>query len=376
VIIISNFQNLIEFHKKTYFNHPYGKEGFEALNFIVNLIEKNKIKIVTPHPLINHFMVAYEMNYLWLIQHAKKLILLTKISGSEKLYKQFGHQNEYTKSLYEIETALKALTNNLDVKFIPTTNTRTPDLLIKNEQKEFYIEITSINPQKEFQIVNDFYFDLLNFSFINKMKIGGTIVSFNLPKKRIEEITNEIKRKIIESKNSLKYIEYNLPGIMTFHIAPRDYISNEKKFYQFEFVHKDEKTLINRIYEKILNKLDQIVIDDHLSALIIYVSIEDSTLDDLFRNHLHRINGILKTLPSVLGTAIASLRTYSDYPKETQVERNDNAILISLSPNIQENEKILLWKNPINDDSKEIESMFTKYQENLKNIVKTIDINK
>ena len=157
-------------------------------------------------------------------------------------------------------------------------------------------------------------------------------------------------------------------------MAQRDYISNEKIFNQFEFVHKDEKSLINRIYEKILNKLDQIVIDDRQSVLIIYVTIEDSTLDDLFRNHLHRINGILKTLPSVLGIAIATLREYSDYPKETQVEKNGNALLISLSPNIQENEKILLWKNPISNDSKEIESIFIKYQENLRNVVKTIEI--
>ena len=206
---ISTFPNLIDFHRKTHFNHPSGKEGFEALNFIVDLIEKNKIKIITPHPLIYHFMAAYELNYLWLIQYAKKLILLSKIKGSEKLYKQFGHQNEYTKSMYEVETALKAYTNKLDVEFIPTTNTRTPDLLIKNEYKEFYIEITSLDAQKEFQLVNDFYFDIVNFSFVNRMKIGGTIVSFNLTKKKIEEITNEIKSKIIESKNRTNYIEYN-----------------------------------------------------------------------------------------------------------------------------------------------------------------------
>ncbi|OLS22205.1 MAG: hypothetical protein HeimC3_32090 [Candidatus Heimdallarchaeota archaeon LC_3] len=361
---MNNYDWLIDFHKKSHINHPSGKKGYEAVRYLISIIQTNKINLKSPHNLINHLIASYELNYKWLITFAKKIQLLEKIKGSNALFKRFGNQEEYRKVIYEIETALKFKSGGYSVEFIQKSNQRTPDLLITKDLNRFNVEVTSLDPPRDLKVANEFFFSLQNICFQNRVMIGGTIVSFQLAKKKkayLDSILKELEGKIKESKESVKLIEYNIPGLINVFLASQEYDGEPSLLNNFDFVYKDEKHIISRIYEKIVKKISQLDINSNPGLIVIYADLDDKDLKALYENYSERILGYLKTYPKLIGLILSTFRVFTESSEDITVKKTNENLLITLSPNIQEREKTIIWKNPTNNDKINFETIYYKF---------------
>lgn len=166
-------ERIIDIHHEWSSDYPSGKKGLSAIRYLIDLFLTNGCETVpNGHPLLNKFLAGAEYNYQWLIQYAIKIKLVNEVSGFSKISLRLTNPETFLSVNNEIEVALKFHLAGINSSFIETDLSKpTPDILLNIKDKDYHVEVSSINPSDQETLMWNFH------SQLSQVTIGKGLVT-------------------------------------------------------------------------------------------------------------------------------------------------------------------------------------------------------
>jgi hypothetical protein len=372
------WNRVIDFHQKNTNKFPSGERGLSAIRFLVSLFMKYGCdSLPNTHPLFNKFFFGAEFHYHWLIQYAKKLQIASTISGFSEIAPRFSNSKTFLSANNEIEVALKFHLDGLDASFIPTTKSeRTPDILLKINNKKYNAEVSSLNPPDQETLMWTFHSQLSQLT-IGKGLVTGGFINIIPDHNVLARIINRVKEKIDEIQVTNEAGRINEPRYATIYIAPRDNIESIPKDCRgmFRIAQPYRRTTQEKIEWKIKEKYDQLFSSDYPSLLYLYSQIIDKEkLYNLFDNVVDNMEVILPSYSKLIGLVLTvphlGFEVLSGMTSLSTMEKKEEKTYLESEIGKGQYESSLIWKNVHSDYlfPVEIGDAIEKYSSNVKKI--------
>ena len=339
---------------------------------------KNGCEIVPDkHPLLSKLLAGAEFNYQWLIQYANKLKLANDLSGFSKIAYRLTNSETFLSVNNEIEVALKFHLAGYTTSFIETDLSKpTPDLLLNIKDKEYHVEVSSLNPSDQETLMWTFHSQLSQLRLGKGLVMGGFINKIP-DHKVLADIINRVKEKITEIQVTNEPVKINEPKYATIYIAPQEKKEEipEGCRGMFRLAQPYKRTTEEKIERKIQNKYDQLFSSDNPSLLVLYSQIlEKGALYNLFDNVVDNMEVVLPSYSKLIGLVLTvpHLRfdVISSMTSSLTVEKKDEQIYLESEIGKGQYESSLIWKNLHSDFifPAEIGDAIANYSLNLKKL--------
>lgn len=339
---------------------------------------KNGCEIVSnDHPLLNKLLVGAEFNYQWLIQYANKLKLATEISGFSKIAYRITNSETFLSINNEIEVALKFLLAGYTTSFIETDLSKpTPDLLLNIKDKEYHVEVSSLNPSDQETLMWTFHSQLSQLT-IGKGLVTGGFINKIPDHKVLGDIINRVKEKITEIQETNEPVKINEPKYATIYIAPQEKKEEIPEGCRglFRLAQPYNRTTVEKIERKIKEKYNQLFSSDNPSLLYLYSqTLENEKLYGFFDNVIDNMEVILPSYSKLIGLVLTvpHLRfdVISAMNSSLRMEKKVEKIYLESEIGKGQYESSLIWKNLHSDCifPEEIEDAIENYPSNLKKL--------
>lgn len=350
---MTSWDRIIQIHQKMAYDYPSGEEGLSAVRFLSNFFINYRSNILPKdHPLTNRFFVGAEFNYQWLIQYAKKIKTATSIPGFSEVAPRLTKTKSFLSANSEIEIALKFHLAGLTISFIPTdSNKQTPDLLLDIKDRQFTVEISSLNPPTQDTNMWSLHSGVTQLTIGKGLSAGGFINKIPTPKV-LERILGKVEEKIDEIIVTKEFVKINEPSYATIYLAPRDKINDipEGSRGIFRVAQSYPRTTQEKIGRKLKNKYGQLFSSENPTILFLYSQyLENEELYDLFETVVDNMDVILPSYPKLIGVVLIvphlGIEVISGMSSSLITETRENKVYFESEIGKGQYESILLWKN-------------------------------
>ncbi len=336
---------MLQFHESAHKDYLNGKEGFEAVRYLRDLLEPVWQASLSDHPLRNLIGMASQRSYERIQYYALKLHAATGLSGFESLRGRLGHPREYLAAMHEIEIALRLWLEGYEVRFLSPSAEPSPDLLVESDDERFTVEVGSLNRPDEEVRMNE-VFDRIWLPSIMKAVLGGVIIGAPLSARKANELVSQVQIAIGSATRDHEVVTVNIPGVATVYVAPRDLASSLPDEFRgsFRFIPPYERRAEERIARRLGEKAKQVLEGPGFVAL--YDNLLGSeSLRELLEGPRDDITAVLASFPQILGLMVVTPLHLVHDPQEEHERLDDHRTRIVIEVGVDEWEMVGIWEN-------------------------------
>jgi len=297
--------------------------------------------------------MAYEANYQWLVQYARKLLTASSLMGFKSVAKRLASEKEYLTANNEIEVALKLFLQKLEVTFSEISSKPKPDLIVGIGRDAIGVEVSSLKPPDEETWVQMLYHGITASSFRKKAAVGGFVSKVPSSPQERQKILDQLNTKIDEVKESRKVEKLNFEGVATIYVAPHDMVNQmpEDCRRSFRLIQPHRRSVEELVCRKIKEKSEQLFSHSDMGLLFLYTQmIDEQTIFKLFEHGMDDVEVMLASYPKFMGLVltvphqgihVVSAGKSDDLRKIYK----DNKAFLESEAGVYQYESSIIWKN-------------------------------
>lgn len=271
------------------------------------------------------------------------------VDGSANVIPKLADSKLYSSARFEVEVAAALLLGGFDVQFIPPKQSEpSSDILAKISEREFMVEVTTLNRSPIEEKTMGFVSWITYQGFVSGMTAGGRVNGMLYSKSQgavaRERITAGVER--ARANNRVEHIV--IPGFVNMWVAPNsmaEQMPSEARG-MFEFTNPPEPDLQLRLARKVEDKMSQISREGTDSFLIVYSDLVGwQGLELLLKKPSSEIEVVINTIPSLMGLSLAAFAGIMSTPENRLPQNKDPMTLFVSELGKQEPYGFLNWKN-------------------------------